>query len=89
MIRVWQDHEGDPVAVDTARIVGVSVGDVTGPRRGETGLRVTLIWCDGIAQPFMVADSFDDVVSVWEAGRKDAEEMRGWRYLPIQTGGRG
>lgn len=89
MIRVFLDHEGDPVAVDMALVAGLSVGDLTGPRPPETNVRVTLIWARGVTQPFMVADAFEDVVAVWEAERKDAETMSGWKYAPVVMESRG
>lgn len=67
MIVVWSDHDGDPVAVDTATIVGLSVGDVTRPR--ATPVRVTLIWAQGVAEPFKVAAPFADVLRRWTESR--------------------
>ena len=84
MIVVWADQDGDPVALDTRRIVGVSVGDVTGPRDPDSSVRVTLVWADGVAQPFMVAAPFEAVVAAWEqARRQDTEEMGGWKFPPV------
>ena len=68
MIAVWNDHDGDPIAIDTARIIALSVGDVTGPRSAGDDLRVTLIWTDA-PQPFMVAAPFEDVLHRWTESR--------------------
>lgn len=89
MIRVFRDQDGDLVAVDMAYVAGVSVGDVAGPHASETSVRVTLIWSRGMDRPFMVAESFEDVLAVWEAERKDAEAMAGWKYAPVVAGSRG
>jgi hypothetical protein len=70
MIVVWSDQDGDAVAVDTALIAGVSVGDVARPHAAGTSVRVTLVWVRGVGQPFMVATAFDDVVAAWKAGRE-------------------
>lgn len=71
MIVFWTDQDGDPVAVDTSLIGGVSVGDVTGPQPAGSPTRVTLIWLCGIAQPFMVRDEFGDVVAAWSKVRQE------------------
>jgi hypothetical protein len=86
VIRIFRDQDEDMVAVDMALVAGISIGDVTGPRPAETPVRVTLIWLRGIAQPFMVADDFEHVVAVWEAERRDAQEMGGWKFHPVVTG---
>ena len=80
MVLSFADHEGDPVAVDSQAIVGLSVGSINGPRAAGAELRVTLIWAAGIAQPFMVAASFETVMGAWsearlvEAGARDAAQ---------------
>lgn len=70
MIALFADQDGDPVAIDTALIAGVSVGDVARPHAVGTSVRVTLVWVRGVGQPFMVATAFDDVVAAWKAGRE-------------------
>lgn len=90
MIVLFADQDGDPVAVETTQIVGVSVGDLTGPRSAESDVRVTLIWAHGISQPFMVAAPFDAVVAAWENGRaQDRSDMNGWQYAPVVKRSRG
>lgn len=69
MIVRYVDQDGDPVAVDTALIVGVSVGRVTRAGDPADELVVTLIWTVA-PQPFMVAAPFGEVVSDWTAGRQ-------------------
>lgn len=74
MILRWSDHEGDPIAIESSDIVGLSVGDVTKPR--STALRVTLIWARGIGQPFMAAATFDEVLVEWQKARELEIEAR-------------
>lgn len=76
MIATWSDQDGDPVAVDLGEIVGLSVGDVTGPRPLGAGVRVTLVWCRGLAQPLMVAASFSDVLHRWTESRGQSLAVR-------------
>jgi hypothetical protein len=68
MILTFADHDGDPIAVDSALIVGLSVGAITGPHKPETSVTVTLIWTTG-PQPFMVAAPFADVLRRWTESR--------------------
>lgn len=90
MILRFADHEGDPVAIDGAAIVGLSVGSLIGPRAATDtpDLRVTLVWCAGAAQPFMVAASFEGVLAAWMAAREQAPPLsempgvRGWSLHP-------
>lgn len=70
MIVQYVDQDGDPVAIDTALIVGVSVGRITGPRDVADECVVTLIWAQGASQPFMVATPFEQVLDTWERWRE-------------------
>lgn len=70
MILTFADHDGDPVAVESSSIVGLSVGTVNGPHPAPDPIRVTLIWAAGAAQPFMVAEPFADVAKAWELARQ-------------------
>lgn len=70
MILHFEDQDGDPVAIESASIIGISVGTVTGPHRNLLASRVTLIWADGVPQPFMVASAFADVLELWTAARE-------------------
>lgn len=77
-ICVWTDQDGDAVAVDTALIVGVSVGRIAGPRDVADECVVTLIWTTA-AQPFMVTAPFAEVVAAWRAGRQqDGPPLRAY-----------
>lgn len=79
MIVTWTDQDGDPVAVDTALIVGVSVGRITGPRDPKDECVVTLIWAQGVTQPFMVATPFEQVLDTWERWREqDGPPLRAY-----------
>lgn len=83
MILAWTDQDGDQVAVESASIVGVSVGRVTGPHDPKVDVTVTLVWCAGIAQPFMVAEPFEDVFAAWQKARyagppPEAQGAHGW-----------
>lgn len=75
-VLVFQDHEGDPVAVESTTIVGISVGSLNGPREAGANLRVTLIWAAGVMQPFMVAAPFADVLHRWTESRGESLAMR-------------
>lgn len=70
MILVWIDHEGDPVAIESALIIGISVGTVAGPHRDILPRSVTLIWAAGVPQPFMVAAPFQEVLEAWASARE-------------------
>lgn len=74
-VLVWQDQDGDPVAVDSERIIGLSVGSLNGPHRTGADVTVTLIWTDA-AQPFMVAASFADVLHRWIESRGESLAMK-------------
>lgn len=85
MILTFADHEGDPVAVESSSIIGLSVGSVNGPRRPGDTVTVTLIWAAGIAQPFMVNQPFAEVAAAWEAARQDGGTggMPGYHGWPV------
>jgi hypothetical protein len=70
VILSWTDQDGDPVAIESASIIGISVGTVTGPHRAIPPRSVTLIWADGVPQPFMVAAPFAGVLELWTAARE-------------------
>jgi hypothetical protein len=70
VILAFRDHEGDPVAVDSAAIVGLSVGTINGPRKPDADVTVTLVWARGVAQPFMVAAPFAEVLDLWTRARE-------------------
>lgn len=76
MILTFADHDGDPVAVESAQIVGLSVGSLNGPRKPDATITVTLIWAAGAPQPFMVAASFADVLHRWTEARGESLAMR-------------
>lgn len=83
MILSFVDHDGDPVSVESATIVGLSVGSLNGPRESGADLRVTLIWAAGVGQPFMVAAPFDEVLAAWtnartSGGVDDRPGFHGW-----------
>lgn len=82
MILTFCDHEGDPVAVLSERIIGLSVGALNGPRRPDDTITVTLIWTEA-AQPFMVAASFADVLHRWTESRGESLALRAY---PIARG---
>jgi hypothetical protein len=87
VILTWADHEGDPVSVESSSIVGISVGSLNGPRAATDtpDLRVTLIWCAGAAQPFMVAAPFAEVMEAWSAARTAGPppELKGIHGWPV------
>lgn len=81
MILSFDDSDGDPIAVESTSIVGLSVGSVTGPR--ETELRVTLIWTAGTGEkPFMARQSFDQVLTTWQAAREIDRQAPAARPYP-------
>jgi hypothetical protein len=83
LILTWLDHDGDPVAVESASIVGLSVGSLNGPRAAE--VRVTLIWAAGVGQPFMVPAPFADVLQAWTDARTSGgtPERPGFHGWPV------
>lgn len=84
-VLVWADHEGDEVAVESASIIGLSVGTVNGPHKPDATVRVTLIWAAGAAQPFMVAADFSEVLEAWTAARQAGGTggMPGYHGWPV------
>lgn len=85
MILCFTDHDGDEVAVESASIIGLSVGSIAS--RPEVA-RVTLIWAAGASQPFMVRDSFADVLKAWDAVRQTGgvggmPGYHGWPVTPL------
>lgn len=73
MILFFVDPDGDPVAVESDAIVGVTVGRITGPRAAEQVAQgtVTLIHTSAtVDRPFMVASTFTDVVQTWATARE-------------------
>lgn len=85
MILTFADHEGDPVAVESSSIIGLSVGTVNGPHQAGAQIRVTLIWAAGAAQPFMAAEPFADVAKAWEVARQAGGTggMPGYHGWPV------
>lgn len=88
MILSWVDHEGDEVAIESAAIIGISVGTVTRPLPRPVGapdITVTLVWCAGAAQPFMVAAPFAEVLDAWKAARTAGppSEQPGFHGWPV------
>ena len=75
-IVIWTDHEGDSVAIDSATIVGLSVGTINGPHKVGAEILVTLVWVDGVGQPFMVASTFADVLHRWTESRGESLAMK-------------
>lgn len=76
-VLTFQDQDGDPVAVDSKLIVGLSVGTVNGPHRAGADVTVTLIWTLGTGdRPFMVAAPFADVLRRWTESRGESLAMR-------------
>ncbi len=88
MILTFADHEGDPIAVESAAVVGLSVGTINGPQRAGAEVRVTLIWVAGASQPFMVAEPFATVLDAWTAARQAGGTgglpgYHGWPVHPL------
>lgn len=87
-VLVFSDHDGDPVAVESSAIVGLSVGAVNGPQRAGADVRVTLIWAAGATQPFMAATPFAEVLDAWTAARQAGgvggmPGYHGWPVTPL------
>lgn len=84
MILIFSDNDGDEVAVESATIVGLSIGALNGPKPAEAAdVRVTLVWCAGVPAPFMVGAPFAEVLEAWQAARvagppPDLKGSHGW-----------
>jgi len=90
MLITFDDQDGDPVAVDAAAIIGLSIGTVNGPHKPGAEITVTLIWTMA-AQPFMVRQPFSEVLEAWETARRvklppDAPQVLAYRGVyPLVT----
>jgi hypothetical protein len=70
VILAFTDHDGDPIAVDSERIRGLSVGAIARPHPADQSFTVTLVWVADVPQPFMVAASFAEVLDLWTQARE-------------------
>lgn len=81
----FQDHEGDPVWIESTAIVAVSVGRLRTPRALDPGdhrdpLAVTIVHT--LAGPLLVSQEPHEVIRLWrEAGSAPIEAhpgVKGW-----------
>ena len=72
MILAFLDQEGDPIAIESANIMAVSIGKLNGPRTADDNGIVTLIWTVGgpVNRPFMTRQPFAEVLEAWTAARE-------------------